>query len=481
MLKTLLINPPYSLEERYGGSLKSFGAMTEPMGLAYLAGSLESNQLPVEILDAPAMGFQIDEVVDGVSHGSFHLVGITFLTPMFDVIRDLTRRIKESCHRVKIIVGGPHPTALPERTLNELPDIDFVCVGEGEKTIVDVIKYLDGENRIEKINGLVYRKGREIVKNLPRKFESDLDSIPKPTRHLLPMEKYQLTASRTKGSTHCPTIIVARGCPFDCQYCSHPFGRTFRHHSVDRVIEELRELKQDYNVNQVNFEADTLTINKRFIKELCEGIVQHGLDIRWTCESRVDTVTESMLKYMKNAGCWQISYGVESGSQRLLDLIHKDTTKTKVMETFALTKKIGITIRGFFMLGLPTETAEESMETIQFAKELDPLWAQFTITIPYPGTPMFKQLDSEGKIIHYRWSHYNTWGGWANRQLPFVPEGRTEEELKSLQKKAMRMYFLRPKVLVKSIKSISSISDIMKYINGFIVLVKTAFEKNRGY
>lgn len=274
---------------------------------------------------------------------------------------------------------------------------------------------------------------------------------------------------------------MARGCPFDCQYCSHPFGRTFRHHSVDRVIEELRELKQDYNVNQVNFEADTLTINKRFIKELCEGIVQHGLDIRWTCESRVDTVTESMLKYMKNAGCWQISYGVETGSQRLLDLIHKDTTKTKVMETFALTKKLGITIRGFFMLGLPTETAEESMETIQFAKELDPLWAQFTITVPYPGTPIFKQLDSEGKIMHYRWSHYNTWGGWANRQLPFVPEGRTEEELKSLQKKAMRMYYLAPKVLVKSIKSISSISDIMKYINGFIVLVKTAVEKNRGY
>lgn len=142
-----------------------------------------------------------------------------------------------------------------------------------------------------------------------------------------------------------------------------------------------------------------------------------------------------MLKYMKNAGCWQISYGVESGSQRLLDLIHKDTTKTKAMETFALTKKLGITIRGFFMLGLPTETAEESMETIQFAKELDPLWAQFTITVPYPGTPIFKQLDSEGKIMHYRWSHYNTWGGWVNRQLPFVPEGRTEEELKSLQKK----------------------------------------------
>ncbi|MEE9150955.1 MAG: radical SAM protein [Thermoplasmata archaeon] len=375
--------------------MKSFGAITEPMGLAYLAGSLKSNQLPVEILDAPAMGFQINAVADRVSDGRFHLVGITFLAPMFDVVRDLTRRIKGSCHQVKIIVGGSHPTALPKRTLNELPDVDFVCVGEGEKTIVDVVKYLNGENEIEKINGLVYRQGKDIVENLPRKFESDLGSIPKPARHLLPTEEYQLTASRTKGSTHCPTIIVARGCPFDCQYCSHPFGRTFRHHSVDRMIEELKELKRDYNVDQVNFEADTLTLNKRFIRELCEGIVQRGLDIRWTCESRVDTVDEYMLKVMKDAGCWQISYGVESGSQRLLDLIHKGTTKEKAMETFALTKKPGI--RGFFMLGLPTETAEESMETIQFAKELDPLWAQFTITVPYPGTPMFNNWILKGR------------------------------------------------------------------------------------
>jgi radical SAM superfamily enzyme YgiQ (UPF0313 family) len=206
-------------------------------------------------------------------------------------------------------------------------------------------------------------------------------------------------------------------------------------------------------------------------------MIQQGLDIRWTCESRVDTVDESMLKVMEDSGCWQISYGVESGSQRLLDLIHKGITKKRIVETFTLTKKLGITIRGFFMLGLPTETAEESMETIQFAKELDPLWAQFTITVPYPGTPMFKQLDSEGKIRHYRWSHYNTWGGWANRQLPFVPEGRTEEELKSLQKKAMRMYYLRLKVLLQFIKSISSISDVMKYVNGSIVLLKTAFER----
>lgn len=161
------------------------------------------------------------------------------------------------------------------------------------------------------------------------------------------------------------------------------------------MIEELKELKRDYNVDQVNFEADTLTLNKRFIRELCEGIVQRGLDIRWTCESRVDTVDEYMLKVMKDAGCWQISYGVESGSQRLLDLIHKGTKKEKAMETFALTKKLGI--RGFFMLGLPTETAEESMETIQFAKELDPLWAQFTITVPYPGTPMFNNWILKGR------------------------------------------------------------------------------------
>ncbi len=478
MIKTLLINPPYFLEDRYGSWMKSFGAVTEPMGLAYLAGSLKANNFPVEILDAPAMNYSIIEITDYIRNGNYQLVGITFLTPMFDVVKELTHSIKKVNRKIKIIVGGPHPTALPEKTIKELPDVDFVCIGEGEKTIVEMIGFLQGKVDIGQINGIAYRKDGEIIKNPSRLFERDLDKIPKPARELLPMEKYKLTASRTKGSTFCPTIIIARGCPFDCQFCSHPFGRTFRHHSIERIFEELRELKTQYQVDQINFEADTLTLNKRFIKEMCRNLIKEGLDIRWTCESRVDTIDEEMLKLMKNAGCWQISYGIESGSQRLLDIINKKTTKQQITNTVILTKKIGISIRGFFMLGLPTETKEESLETIKFAIELDPLWAQFTITIPYPGTPMFNNLDTKGKILHYNWSDYNTWGGWANKKLPYVPDGRTEEEIKALQKRALRMYYLRPRVLLRFLESISSISDILKYLKGLVILISTKTDRN---
>ena len=142
MIKTLLINPPFSLEERYGNQLKSFGAITEPMGLAYLAGSLKKEGLNVEILDAAALEYSLQDVITHIKQNNFHLIGITFLTPMFDIIKDLTFKIKKSCDNIKIIVGGPHPSALPERTLEEIPDIDFVCFGEGEKTLVELVKNL---------------------------------------------------------------------------------------------------------------------------------------------------------------------------------------------------------------------------------------------------------------------------------------------------------------------------------------------------
>lgn len=474
MLKTLLINPPYSLEDRYGSQMKAFGAISEPMGLAYLAGSLEQAGMPVEILDAQALELTHINVVDRVKQSHPDVVGITFLTPMFNAVRDLTNAIKNACPQIKIVVGGAHPTALPEQTMEECSSVDYACIGEGETVIVDFLKYVSGEKKKIDIPSLAYRYNGQIKVNPSVGFVKDIDCLPKPARHLLPMDHYKLTASRTKHSRFCPTIILARGCPFDCQFCSHPFGRTFRHHSVERIIEEIKEIQRQFRSNQFNFEADTLTLNKKFITELCEAIIREKLDIKWTCESRVDTVDQIMLKNMKDAGCWQISYGVESGSQRLLDNIHKGIKKEDVVKVFNLTRKTGISIRGFFMLGLPTETLEESMETINFAKFLNALWAQFTLTIPYPGTPMFNQLQAQGKIKHCKWSDYNTWGGWADKRLPYVPEGRTDEDLKNLQKKAMRLYYMRPNMLLRYLKGISSFDDAKKIFTGAYVLLRNA-------
>jgi len=472
----VLIAPPLTLEDRYGKDMKHFGAVTEPLGIAYLAGCLQNEQIDVAIIDAPAENMSIDEIVQEIDDKEYTLIGISMLTPSYGVVKKLCNRIKAHFPDSTIIIGGPHCTALPERTLSEILSADIVCYGEGEQTIIDVAKNKQKKD-LSAINGICYRDESEIIrKTLPRPFLKNMDDIPLPARHLLPMDKYHLTASRVADNSYCPTIIVARGCPFGCTYCSHTFGRKIRFHSIERIVTEIQFLMDEYSITQLNIEADTLTANKKFITNLCQALIKTGIakKIKWTCESRVDTVTYDLLALMREAGCWQISYGIETGSQRLLDLINKSVTLEQVEMTVMMTHKAGISVRGFFMLGLPSETPEESQETINFAIKLNPQWAQFTITIPYPGTPMFEQLDREGKIRTYDWTEYNTWSGWKkDAQIPFVAEGRSLEELIGLQKKALRKFYIRPRVFIKFLFSIRSFGDLKKYIFGLYVLVKS--------
>lgn len=475
--EAVLINPPISLEDRYGKDMKNFGALSEPLGIAYIAGYIDSLGYKATIIDAPAEQLDIDAVVSKInSFESIPVVGISVLTTVFHVVKNLCSKIRKAFPDILIVLGGPHCTALPERTLYEIKEADIICIGEGELTFAEILK-ASGKSEWHSINGICFRYEGEIVRTSPRQFIKNLDEIPPPARHLLPMSKYHLTVSRVaRQKSYCPTIIVARGCPFKCTYCSRTFGKSLRIHSIPRIISEIKMLIDTYDVRQINIEADTLTANKRFLHELCNDLIDNGLDkiVKWTCESRVDTVDENDLFLMKKAGCWQISYGVETGNQRLLDIINKSVTLEQIRKTFALTKKAGITIRGFFMLGLPGETRQESLNTINFAKEIDPLWAQFTITVPYPGTKMFDDLRKSGEIKTLDWSLYNTWSGWKGQKLiPFVANGRTIEELSFLQKYALRSFYMRPVVVSRFIRTIGSVNDIRKYIQGFIVLLKS--------
>jgi len=378
---------------------------------------------------------------------------------------------------ILIVLGGPHCSALPTQTLAEIPEADIVCKGEGELTMAEIARAYPATPWPE-ITGICYRQDQTIHQNPDRPFIANLDTIPPPARHLLPMTKYRLTASRVSGDSYCPTIIVARGCPFKCTYCSRIFGKSFRAHSIPRIISEIQALIDTYHISQLNIEADTLTANRRFVTALCQAMIEAGFPrlIRWTCESRVDTVNADLLRLMRRAGCWQISYGVETGSQRLLDVIAKGIHLEQIEEVFRITKIAGIAIRGFFMLGLPTETVSESYATINFAKKLDPYYAQFTLTVPYPGTKMFHELDRQGLIRSYDWSVYNTWSGWkGQKELPYISPGRTLPDLIRMQKRAMQLFYLRPKPIARFMISIRSLSDIRKYAAGLWTLMKSIF------
>ncbi|MBF0142157.1 MAG: B12-binding domain-containing radical SAM protein [Magnetococcales bacterium] len=477
-LPVLLINPHSSPLERYGSRLASLGPVTEPLGLAYLAGVAEERGYPVKILDMIALGLTPEALPGELDIRQYAVVGITINTPMFERAAEVARWVRSRHPGALLVAGGPHPTALPLETLEDIPQLDFVVCGEGEMTFAEILastRVHGGRTVVEDpgiIAGIAFRRDGERLETPARTGVANLDDLPLPARHLLPMDRYR-TAVSNVGQGHAFTVIPARGCPFRCSFCSHPFGRTFRRHSPGRVVREIQFLVSRYGAREIRIEADTLSVHRAFLRELCSSLVDSGLhrQVRWSASCRADCVDRELLEAMRQAGCWQIAYGVESGSQRLLDLIQKGERLDDFRAIFPLTRQIGISTKAFFMLGLPTETREESLETIRFACELDPDWVQFTLTTPYPGTPMFEQTLEGTRSRPTDWSRFNTWAGLADRDLVYVPEGRTAAELKELQKFALRRFYCRPRPLLRFLGSCSSWDRFRTLLSGARVLM----------
>lgn len=356
-MKVLIVNPPYSLEERYGKRLKHFGGYAEPLGPAYVAAALREAGCRVEFLDAPVLGLKPEEVARHAHQGGFDLVGINVLTPSYRRALDTARAVKTLAPRAKLVMGGPHATVLPAATLGEFA-ADAVVFGEGEHTMVELARAFAGGRDLAGIPGVAFAADGQPVVNPKRPQERELDRLPKPARDLMPMDRYFLTATRVQKGGFCGTVIVGRGCPHGCAFCSHTFGRTSRFHSPARVLEEIEELTGRYHATQINMEADTLTTNRTYVHALCRELIAAGVPrkVRWTCESRADGLDLDTLRIMREAGCWQVSVGVESGSERLLKTIRKGETRDQIERAVGLCHQAGLSVRGFYMLGLPGES-----------------------------------------------------------------------------------------------------------------------------
>jgi radical SAM superfamily enzyme YgiQ (UPF0313 family) len=473
-MKVLLISPALTATERYGSDLGKVGPSTEPLGLAYLAAAVRDAGHSVRILDCEPLQYTASDVVRFMKkQKSLDVVGISFMTPMYLNAVDLIRKIRKTFPDIKIVVGGAHVTIMPAETMKETSEIDFAVVGEGEISFPALLDAVDKKKDLAGVKGVAYRKDGKVIFTAPQDFVKDIDTLPLPARELLPMEKYCPAPTYYK-KLPAYIILTSRGCPYRCTYCSKISGRLYRHHSLKRVMEEIDILRTEYGAREIVIRDDTFTVDKNFVREVCNELIRRKLNkkISWTCMTRV-------LKLMKKAGCWGIHFGVESGVQRLLDLIQKDITVEQVRKVFKWTREVGIETKAFFMLGLPTETREDSMQTIEFARELDPDWVQFTITVPYPGTKLYDIAKTSGDLKSLNWEDYQTWAGWSDKDLVYVSEGRTSEELKYLQKYAMRSFYLRPKVMFRMIFKLRSFEIIPKFFFGGLALVKSAFRKKR--
>ena len=369
-----------------------------PLGLAYVAAALEKSGFQVEILDNYLLETQIEEVKLEVKKRSPEIVGITCSSLTYERCIETAKAVKEVCPSCRVVVGGPHPSYMPQ-TMLQHGEIDYVIIGEGEQAMAKLAASImqDEQNSvIAKIPGVACRLSGEIVKSAPE-FISDLDTVPFPARHLLPMQMYDRSLSYLDVKP-VDTMSTLRGCPYKCAYCEtrELWGATCRAFSPQRVVDEIKHMVENYGSKGIYFVGDNFTINKKSTSELCRLIIKNKIDVKWTCETRADLTSKELLVDMKSAGCQTIFFGVESGSPSIQQKLNKNIDLQEVKHTFELCRQVGIRTATSFMLGIPDETVNDMNATFKFAKRLNADWCQFNIYIACPGSRLYDEVISQG-------------------------------------------------------------------------------------
>jgi len=477
-MKILLINPPYTNFE----GMKESAGNTMPLNLAYLAAYLR-NKIPcqIKILDCEAEGFGYKEIENFIKKSAPDIVGITTLTPPMKHVSKITKIIKIIKPDCKIVLGGVHPTAMPERTLQETK-ADFVVMREGEVTFYELVKGIT-ENKLNpyKINGLCFKdKGGKIIKNQPREYIKELDTLPFPDRDHFDLKKYYSAPTKKVSNEKMVTpILTSRGCTFKCVHCISYvlWQQKIRFRSVENIVSEIEECINKYHIREFNILDDTFTLNKKGLIRICQSIINKNLKIYWVCFSRVNTIDEEMAKFMYQAGCRKISFGLESGSQEVLDLMQKNTTVEMGRKAVEIIRKYGIQAHGSFMFGNLGETKETIKKTIKFAKSLDLDNATFFITAPLPGTHLYQVAVEKGSITEdTKWEEF---APLTNTKPILIQDNLTGEELIHYQKMAFRKFYLRPKYIFHKLKQIRSKEAIKTTWEGIRILYRVLIKPEK--
>ncbi|MFQ6039909.1 MAG: B12-binding domain-containing radical SAM protein [Candidatus Poribacteria bacterium] len=367
-----------------------------PLGLGYIGAALEKHGCEVMIIDggAPYAEYDVESMVDEIVRYEPDLIGLTltvsFALHTYRLIAELKKRLD-----VPIIVGGPHATILPEEPIQHGADI--VCRGEGEQCIVELVDYFNGEMELKNILGISYKDDLgNIVHNPPRPLLDNLDILDFPAKHLFKKEHYFRDES---DSARFGNMVTSRGCPYGCTYCSNEvFGRRWRSRSPENVVAEIKRIMEMYNTRKFNLMDDAATIDQKRIMEICQLIIDDGLDIQWTCVTRLNSTSPELLAKMKEAGCVNISYGIESGNPDTLKRIKKGLTVEQAERAIKYTHQSGIECSVNFMYGFPWETPEEIRQTTFFIKKISPYVAYIQpggVLTPYPATQIYNEYHKE--------------------------------------------------------------------------------------
>ncbi|MFH1638671.1 MAG: radical SAM protein [Candidatus Woesearchaeota archaeon] len=467
MAKIVFLNPPLSLDDLYN-DLGEGGSELPPLGITILAAVTRKKGHNTKIIDALALKMNCNETAKAILKENPDYLAITSTTMSIYTAAAVAKRVKEK-KKVKVILGGPHITAVPKETMERFKEFDIGVIGEGEDTLIELLDKGERKN----VLGLIIRENNKLIFTGKRKYIKDLDKLPFPAWDLLPnLVTYYQPAADSLNRSPATLLITSRGCTGQCLFCDRSvFGNLCRAHSADYVIKMIKHLQKEYGIKELFIEDDNFLLFKRRLKDICERIIEEKIDLTWSCMGRVDTLDPKMLKLLKKAGCWQINFGCESGSQKILDILNKEVKVEDIERAIRMTYKAGIKVKGLFMLGNFGETKETIKETLAFIKRVPLTDFHMTYFTPMPGAEAYEIADKYGEFDK-SWKKVNMFNS-AN----FIPKDLTKEELEYYYKKAWKAFYFRPRIILYYLTKLKDPLTRKKIIKGGIAFTKFLFKR----
>lgn len=475
-MKALLINPYVPLEVVYGAKSSDLGAVLPPLGILYIASHIAQTGKPwtVDVLDANALCLDADDIVRRVIAGNYDIAGFSATTLGYPYAREDARAIRKAVPEVTLAIGGAHAQGAAKDIVLEADNVfDYVCYHEGEIAFEDLLTYIDSGKNASFPRGFMCMREGEVFTSPPPPIPDNLDVFGHPAR-LIGEETIGLYHEKIFAYKRLPlfSVMSSRGCPFQCTFCSTPrkfkslYNNRMRYHSVEWVMEELKILTEKFGVREVIFVDDTFNVRKERVLEISQRLTDSGMDLIWSCNYEANIGDLAMMRAMKQAGCWSIMIGGESGSDRILELIRKGVTKTQLGAVADWANSAGIVSRVSFILGLPGDTEDTIRETIDFVKSSPFHFPYFQLYVPIPGTVMYDHLSEYGKIIALDSSKLSA------SNVNYLPHDISEMFLRKSFKNSLKECYLRWNTVKNHIQFIRSFEDVIRYWKGFMALVK---------
>jgi len=435
------------------------------LGLGYLAAVLEKNQFEVDVVDCQVLKLSFEEFRSELGKRQPDIVGITSTTLTYKSGLKIAKIAKEVCPNCLTVMGGPHVTFWDYEALQECPELDVVVRREGENTLLELVQRVEADESFQDVLGITYRKKGKTVQNPDRPYIENLDELPFPARHLWPME-------RLREYEDILYLAASRGCVYWCEFCStvRMHGRKYRMRSTKNVVDELEFLHKTYGVDKFTFCDDAFTVDQARIEELCREIMSRKLQIQWNCGTRVDMITKELLLKMKEAGCVSVWFGVESGSQQVLDAMKKGISPELTTQVFGWVMEVGLKPVPNVILGFPGETKKSAWETIKFVEKISPDDVGFyNVATPFPGTPMYDSVKENG------WLRVTDFDKYDTTTPIFETPWLSIKELGKLREAAFHHFYLRPGYFLHNFRkrkfwSLSTALTVLVHLKGSLKL-----------